>query len=198
MSEFRNKITKEIKQEKPIIFIYSKDMYMSRFVNEFKQALKEYEGMFEVYFTNDKKEASKYFYLGEFPEVIPFVTIIEPNDRKQVKLHITEVEKQKGKEAHPEPISFENSYPKKYRELILANDIEKNMKKLLENYLDEKTTHFYTSKKQAHKTFVKTICTENFEKEVMQDPSIRECVIEVFKKDCPSCAFNGKVFNAFS
>jgi len=55
---------------------------MSRFVNEFKNVLKDYESLFDVFFTNDPEEASKYFYIGEFPEVLPFVTIIEPSDRK--------------------------------------------------------------------------------------------------------------------
>jgi hypothetical protein len=27
---------------------------------------------------------------------------------------------------------------------------------------------------------------------------VEQCIIEVFKHDCPSCNFNGKVFNAFS
>ena len=27
---------------------------------------------------------------------------------------------------------------------------------------------------------------------------MKECIVEVFKHDCPSCNFNGKVFNVFS
>jgi hypothetical protein len=27
---------------------------------------------------------------------------------------------------------------------------------------------------------------------------VKQCIIEIFKHDCPSCAFNGKVFNVFS
>lgn len=80
----------------------------------------------------------------------------------------------------------------------MASEIEKDLKKLIENYLDEKSTHFYTSKKQEQKNFIKTISTESFEKEIIKNTKVKECVIEVFKKDCPSCAFNGKVYNAFS
>ena len=147
MSEFREKFTKEGKGQKPILFIYSKEIYMSRFISDFKSVLKEYNGMFEIYYTDDAREASKYFYIGEFPEVLPFVTIIDPQDRKQVKLDMTNEEKAEGNKNKSEDISWEKSYPKKYRELIMPSRVDKDLKKLIESYLDEKSTHFYTSKK---------------------------------------------------
>ena len=52
----------------------------------------------------------------------------------------------------------------------------------------------------AQETFVKKICSKSFEEEILKNPKIGEtgCIIEVFKHDCPSCNFNGKVFNVFS
>lgn len=45
---------------------------------------------------------------------------------------------------------------------------------------------------------MKTICAANFEEQIIKNESVKQCIIEVFKHDCPSCAFNGKVFNVFS
>jgi len=33
---------------------------------------------------------------------------------------------------------------------------------------------------------------------VIKNKDVKNCVVEVFKHDCPSCAFNGIVYNAFS
>jgi len=57
-------------------------MYMSRYIHEFKQVLKNYQGMFDVYYTADPAEAKKFFFTNEFPEVIPMVVIIDPAERK--------------------------------------------------------------------------------------------------------------------
>lgn len=47
-------------------------------------------------------------------------------------------------------------------------------------------------------TRVKTVCADDFESVVVNNSDVRTCIVEVFKSDCPSCAFNGKVFNALS
>jgi len=33
---------------------------------------------------------------------------------------------------------------------------------------------------------------------VLKKSKTEDCLVEVFKHDCPSCAFNGKLFNVFS
>lgn len=48
------------------------------------------------------------------------------------------------------------------------------------------------------KTLVKKICSKNFEDEIINNPKVEQCLIMVYKHDCPSCNFNGKVFNVFS
>ena len=42
------------------------------------------------------------------------------------------------------------------------------------------------------------MCAANFESEVISNPDVKEFIIEIFKHECPSCAYNGKVFNALS
>ena len=95
-------------------------------------------------------------------------------------------------------MSKRESYVHKYREIIFFNKIEKDLGKLIEKFLDGELHHFYQSEKMKQTTLVKKICSANFEKEIMQNAKVEQCIIEVFKHDCPSCAFNGKVFNVFS
>jgi hypothetical protein len=71
--------------EKPILFIYSPSMYMSRYVGEFKEVLREFNDVFDVYYTGDEKKASEYFYTKEFPEIIPYVVIVDPKKKKELK-----------------------------------------------------------------------------------------------------------------
>ena len=59
--EFTKKI-KSPKQTRPILFIYSPPMYMSRYLPEFKDVLRNYTEVFDIYYTGDQKEASKIFY----------------------------------------------------------------------------------------------------------------------------------------
>jgi len=40
-----------------MIFIYSPSLYMSRYIGEFKQVLVNYTEVFDVYYTDDVKEA---------------------------------------------------------------------------------------------------------------------------------------------
>ena len=70
--------------------------------------------------------------------------------------------------------------------------------KFLSGFIDGAVSPYFTSEKMVQKTRVKKICTDNFQKEVLNNNSFTECILEVFKHDCPSCNYNGKVFNIFS
>lgn len=59
-------------------------MYMSRYVGEFKDVLKDYTEVFDIYYTNDPKKASRFFYIKEFPDIIPYVAIIDTSKKKAV------------------------------------------------------------------------------------------------------------------
>jgi hypothetical protein len=82
--EFTKKM-KSDKQTKPILFVYSPAMYMSRYLPEFKDVLRNYTEVFDIYYTGDQKEASKVFYTQELPDIFPYVVIIDPKKRKAIK-----------------------------------------------------------------------------------------------------------------
>ena len=53
------------------------DEYMKWYVHEFKQAIKNYENLFEFVFTNDANVANWYFYTKQFPDMMPFLCIMD-------------------------------------------------------------------------------------------------------------------------
>lgn len=71
--------------QRPIIFIYSPPMYMSRYIGEFKEVLRNYTEAFDIYYTGDEDKASELFYTKEFPEIFPYVVIIDPKKKKALK-----------------------------------------------------------------------------------------------------------------
>ena len=70
---------KEQSVEKPQCFLYVPDMYMKKYVFELADVAKEYGEQFEFVFTSKEKEAMKYFYTREFPDVFPYVVVIDKN-----------------------------------------------------------------------------------------------------------------------
>ena len=120
------------------------------------------------------------------------MVIVDPKKRKSLK-SVAAVASDKKDNT--------NSYVQKYRELVYFNKIGKDLNKLIEKFLDGELTHFYQSEKVKQATRVQKVCSTNFEQEVLKGKAPTEesfCIVEVFKHDCPSCNFNGKVFNAFS
>ena len=61
MAEFRQKYTYGKGAEKPILFIFWPEMFMSQYVSDFSSTLRNYNDMFDVYYCNDEDEANKYF-----------------------------------------------------------------------------------------------------------------------------------------
>lgn len=118
------------------------------------------------------------------------MVIVDPKKRKALK---------SGAGDHHElTLQRNNFYFHKYREIIFFNNIKKNLNKLIDKFLDGEIQHFYQSQKLRQETRVKKIASSNFEQLVVKNPNVKQCIVEVFKHDCPSCAFNGKVFNSFS
>lgn len=58
---------------------------MSRYVGEFKEVLKNYSEVFDIFYTGDEDKARRFFHTREFPEIIPYVVIIDPKKRKEIK-----------------------------------------------------------------------------------------------------------------
>lgn len=50
---------------------------MSRYIGDFKDVLKDYGEVFDIYYTGDEKKAKRLFYTKEFPDIIPYVAIID-------------------------------------------------------------------------------------------------------------------------
>ncbi|CDW85809.1 UNKNOWN [Stylonychia lemnae] len=188
-SEFKRKF-KTGTSQKPMIFIYSPAMYMSRYIGEFKQVLQNYTEVFDVYYTEDHNEAQQLFYTKEFPDIFPYVAIVDTKKKKGLKSSAGTL--------HELTLENNNFYFQKYREIIFFNDIQKNVNKLIDKFLDGEAHHYYQSQRMNQETRVKKICSANFEQQILKNPKIEQCIVEVFKHDCPSCAFNGKVFNVFS
>lgn len=138
MQEFRKKFLYGEGASKPIIFIYSPPMYMSRYVGEFRSVLKNYSEVFDIYYTGDEEQAKRFFYTKEFPDIIPYVVIIDPSKKKSLK-----------SEAGLKELTLENNnfYFEKYRELIFFNSIQRDLNKLIDRFLDDDVHHFYQSEK---------------------------------------------------
>lgn len=80
----------------------------------------------------------------------------------------------------------------------MHDSITKHTQQFVNQYLDDEMNQKLQSEKRKQPTLVKTICGKNFEKEVIQNPDFKECLIEVSKRECPACAFSGAVFDPFS
>jgi hypothetical protein len=114
MNEFRRKFLYGEGATKPILFIYSPPLYMSRYVGDFKAVLKTYTEVFDIYYTGDEYEAKRFFYTREFPDIIPYVVIIDPSTKKELR----------SEDGLKELTQTNNNfYFKKYRELIFFNSI---------------------------------------------------------------------------
>ena len=83
--EFRRKMKHPAQNQKPLLFVYAPAMYMSRYVGEFKEVLKNYNEVFDIYYTPDESKAQQLFHTREFPEIFPYVVIIDPKKRKSLK-----------------------------------------------------------------------------------------------------------------
>jgi hypothetical protein len=130
--DFRKKYhNRDGKAVKPLLFIYSPPLYMSRYIGDFKAVLSQYTEVFDIYYTGEADKASEIFYTKEFPEIFPYVVIVDPKKRKQLKVEGTSSE----------------SYVQKYRELVYFNKISKDLNKLIEKFLDGELSHFYQSEK---------------------------------------------------
>ena len=65
---------------------------MSRYVSDFKEVLSGYNEVFDVYYTCNPQKAKRFFYTKEFPEIIPYVVIIDPKKKQAIKSSETKEE----------------------------------------------------------------------------------------------------------
>jgi hypothetical protein len=186
--------------DKPQCFVYVPDGYMKKYIFEIKRAIEDFQDVVEFVYTNDYDTISEFLYVDDYPDVMPFFCIVD----KSKKLPIRKIDDEPIKKFEDVIVNSEDLpedqdfYYAKYKEPIFMQNMEKEIQTFLEKFLEGKLDPYYQSEKMVQYTFVKEICQSNFEQEIIYNRDIKECVIEIFKHDCPSCMFNGKVFNAFS
>lgn len=191
-----------VKAESPIpqCFVYIPDQYMKKYIHEIKGAITEYQDAIEFVFTSDHTEINKHFYTDDYPDVMPFMVIVDKSKKIPVQPLGAELRK-------PEEIVLEGDeaasfigdfYYPKYKDAIFMSNLKQEVGKFITRYLDGEIQPYFSSERMKQQTLVKKICSDNFEEEIVSNPNVEQCLIEIFKHDCPSCQYNGKVFNIFS
>lgn len=177
---------------KPIVFVYFSEMFMKMqqgsVIGELKNIVRAFDDKFEFLFTNNPKVASKYFYMKSEPDIFPFVIIIDPKTKIPVPADDMKAV-EKG-----------NFYYAKYTQRMDPMSFTPNMTEFLGKYIsnDLKEDYHFQSQKPSQETRVKSIAMANFEEEIINNPKVEQCIVEVHKHNCNSCFFNGKTFNVLS
>lgn len=78
--------------------------------------------------------------MHEFPDVIPFVTIIDPKRRQPLRYPRNKNDLIPVKNNRP---LSDGSYVYKTRKLIMFNKIQEDLKKLIDEFLDDDLQMFY-------------------------------------------------------
>jgi hypothetical protein len=68
-----------------MIFIYLSEFFMSRIAQQVIPALAPYQESFDIYYTNDQEEASKYFNFKHEPDALGHIVIIDPSRKVALK-----------------------------------------------------------------------------------------------------------------
>ena len=89
-TSFKNKYKHGLNAEKPILFIYWQEMFMSQMIGQFVDVLRNYDNMFDVYYCKDEAEAKRFFNTKIMPKELPHLYIIDPKSKKEVKSIISE------------------------------------------------------------------------------------------------------------
>lgn len=84
-NSFKNKYKHGINAEKPILFILWPEMFMSQFIGDFDQVLRNYNNMFDVYYCHKEEDARRFFNTKIMPKELPHLYIIDPKSKKEVK-----------------------------------------------------------------------------------------------------------------
>ena len=106
MKEFREKFKYGKDAEKPILFICWPEMFMKEYMTEYQATLRNYDGMFDVFYCSDHDLAKQYFDMEKMPKELPCMFIIDPKGLQPLK----------SSEGVNKELSLENNncYTKKY------------------------------------------------------------------------------------
>ena len=115
------------------------EMFMSQYAQEFQQALRKYNDMFDVFYCRDDSKAKLYFNTKQMPRELPALYIIDP--KSQVEL--------RSKEGIPSDGS-NNFYFKKYQGFIFTiASPQGELCEFIEKFLDDKHPHHYISEERS-------------------------------------------------
>ena len=78
MKMFKKKYSRQLESDKPLLLILWPQMFMSQFIGEMSQTLRQYNDMFEIYYCKDEKLAKQMFNTSMMPRELPHVYIVDP------------------------------------------------------------------------------------------------------------------------
>jgi hypothetical protein len=58
---------------------------MRKYIFEVKNAVQDYQDVFEFVYTNDHEVASRYLFLEEYPDVMPFFVIVDKSKKMPLR-----------------------------------------------------------------------------------------------------------------
>lgn len=171
--------------DKPQCFVYVPDQFMQKYIYEIKEAILDYTDSYEFVYTNDKSVASKYLFLDEYPDVMPYFLIVDKS--RGIPLRSIDSEPIKKFEDVMLPISEIPADSKfiytKFKEPIFMQNMKKEIEEFLNKYLEGKMDPFFQTERMVQRTNVKEICSDTFEREIIKNPKVEHCIIQVFKHD---------------
>ena len=103
------------------------------------------------------------------PKELPHIYIIDPKSKEPIK-------------------DSEDFYVKKYQNFIFnISQPQKELNEIIEKFMDDKLSMHYVTEDREQETKVKWLNSEIFEQEIIKNPEVKQCVIEIFKDHCPAC-----------
>lgn len=118
--------------------------------------------------------------MKQMPKEITHMYIIDPKSLQRLKCA----------DGYDKPLSLENQncYVKKFQGLVFNIAMpQSELSNFIDDFLDDKLRHHYVNLDRSQSGKVKWINTESFEKEIINNDKVEQCVIEVIKDHCPAC-----------
>ena len=150
------------------------EMFMSQFAPDIQAVLRNYGNAFEVFYCPDEAVAKEIFNTKVMPREVPHLYLVDPNTKKEIKSR--DGQRTLG------------TYLSKHQGFIfnISNPGEE-LTKFLDNFMDEKLDHHCVTEDRSQKTHVKWVNSDTFEQEIVKNPRVQHCVLEIIKDHCPAC-----------
>ena len=156
-----------------------------------------YEEMFDLYITDDQSALLDTIYFKDTHPQLPLIRIIDPAKRvpiEEVKVIKSILDKETGDKPESNNKKAKGSYPFTQDVMFMpVHHDPSKFKEQIEQFLDgtnkngDELRHHFQSEKFKPTILSKMICSDNFEKEVIQNDSFEHCLVEVFGDHCGGC-----------